>query len=148
MENKKTPRIWIILIAVLLIALAGVFLILRSCAASKTESVPEATAENTAGKQENEITRISGQYEITEMVTGGKTTEADDLALMKEKGLTCMITLEADGSGVLNLFGEERELTWDEHSISASGKKMPFTCSGDQLVLTNGDSSLTFTRIK
>ncbi|MBR3196751.1 MAG: hypothetical protein IKF50_08640 [Clostridia bacterium] len=148
MENKKTSKIWIILIVVLLIALSGVFLVLRSCAASKTERLPEVTAADSAEKQENEITQIPGQYEITEMVTGGKATEAEDLALMKEKGLTCMITLEADGSGVLNLFGEERDLTWDTDTISASGKKMPFVCEGDRLILSDGDSSLTFTRIK
>ena len=78
------------------------------------------------------------------MISEGKETTAEDLSLLKSKGLNCTIVLRADGTGVLDLFGEETNLTWDEKNISTGTKTMPYTRKDDQLTVTDGNSSLTF----
>ena len=77
-------------------------------------------------------------------ISEGKETTAEDLSLLKSKGLNCTIVLRADGTGVLDLFGEETNLTWDEKNISTGTKTMPYTRKDDQLTVTDGNSSLTF----
>lgn len=156
MKNRIKTRIPVILIAML-----ALFLAACSCAkpepeneaaemkseAVEAKSEPSATAEErkkeTAEKQEADIT---GQYEIAAMITEGEETPAEDLALLKGKGLNCTITLESDGTGLLDLFGEETEITWDEGAVSTGDKKMPYTFRDGQLTLEDGNSSLTFSR--
>lgn len=88
----------------------------------------------------------AGTYELTSIVRNGHETPPEDLALLEEKGLKCGITLEKDGSGVLDLFGEHRKVTWDEETITAEEKVRQYTYEDGQLTLTNDDSELTFTR--
>ncbi len=88
----------------------------------------------------------AGTYELTSIVRNGNETPPEDLALLEEKGLKCGIILEADGSGVLDLFGDQQKVTWDAETITADGKVRQYTCQDDQLTLTSDDSQLTFTR--
>ena len=144
------------LIPVILVILLSLSLVDCSCSepAKESESATESgiattaepAAESTAESKEEPKADITGQYEITGMITDGKETTAEDLALMKSKGLNCTITLKADGTGVLDLFGEEKALTWDDSTISTAEKQYLYTCEGDQLTVTDKDSSLTFTR--
>lgn len=126
--NKKKKRIPAILISVLLIV--AVMIVLCSC--RKTE----VSQESVEIKEE--------AFEIMAMISDGEETTAEDLALLKSKGLNCTIVLRSDGTGILNLFGEETNLTWDEKNISTDTKTMPYTRQDDQLVLKDGNSSLTF----
>ena len=89
---------------------------------------------------------LPGSYTLSAMVRDGEETPAEDIALLEEKGLDCSLTLEADGSGTLDLFGEEKELAWDEESITTGEKTYQYTLAEGQLVITDGDSSLTFLR--
>ena len=134
---------------VLLITLLVLLLPACSCAKPETESGSVRTAENaeeskTEMKEKKED--ISGQYEITAMITEGEETPSEDLELLKSRGLNCTIPLKSDGTGVLNLFGEETEMTWNEKTITAAGKERPYTWKNRQLILTDGNSSLTFRR--
>ena len=88
----------------------------------------------------------AGTYELTSIVRNGHETPPEDLALLEEKGLKCGIILEKDGSGVLDLFGEHRKVTWDEETITAEEKVRQYTYEDGQLTLINDDSELTFTR--
>ena len=88
----------------------------------------------------------AGTYELTSIVRNGNETPPEDLALLEEKGLKCGIILEADGSGVLDLFGDQQKVTWDAETITADGKVRQYNCQDDQLTLTSDDSQLTFTR--
>ncbi len=98
------------------------------------------------GKDEpNVLAERAGTYEVTAMITDGKETPAEDLTLLKSKGLDCILTLADDGTGTVDLFGEKNDLIWDEESISAGGKIMSYTYEDRQIVLVNGNSTLTFT---
>ena len=111
--------------------------------AATSEEAGESTEEGSAGYR----AEIAGFYEITAMVTGGKETPAEDLELMKSQGLSCTILLQTNGSGVLNLFGEESAMVWNEETISTSRKRLTYTFTDEKLVLTDGESTLTFTRV-
>lgn len=135
------------LISVMLIALLALLLAACSCTKPETEIEAESTVEESVTEEAEETEAdIAGEYEITAMVSDGKETSSEDLELLKSKGLTCTITLESDGTGVLNLFGEESDMTWDEESISTDEKTMTYTFGDQQLTLIDGTSSLTFSR--
>ena len=130
--EKKKKRIPVIFIAVLVIMAA--MLVLCSC----------RKADSSKGNTEVKTEKTEERYEIIAMISEGKESTAEDLALLKSKGLNCTIVLRPDGTGVLDLFGEKTNLTWDEKNISAGTKTMPYTRKDDQLTLTDGNSSLTF----
>ena len=130
--NEKKKRIPVILAAVLVI-MAAMLLI---CSCKKADSSRESAEIKTEKTEE--------RYEIIAMVSDGEETPAEDLALLKNQGLNCTIILKSDGTGVLDLFGEETKLTWDEKNISTDKKTMPYTRKDDQLTITDGNSSLTF----
>ena len=130
--NDKKKRIPVILAAVLVI-MAAMLLI---CSCKKADSSQDGAEIKTEKTDE--------RYEIIAMVSDGVETSAEDLALLKSKGLNCTIVLKADRTGVLDLFGEETKLTWDEKNISTDKKTMPYTRKDDQLTITDGNSSLTF----
>ena len=130
--EKKKKRIPVIFAAVFVI-MAAMLLI---CSCRKADSSRDGAAIQTEKTEE--------RYEIIAMISEGKETTAEDLSLLKSKGLNCTIVLRADGTGVLDLFGEETNLTWDEKNISTGTKTMPYTRKDDQLTVTDGNSSLTF----
>ena len=156
---KKSKMQVFVLILVALVLVLAIVVAARSMARSRqgnktgdsaytagstqTEAAESKNAKDAQGT-ENIPTEIAGQYEITAMITKGEETPAEDLALLKSKGLDCTIDLHTDGTGVLVLFGEESDVTWDGNSITASGKTLPYSYEDGQLVVTNGDSSLTF----
>lgn len=138
--KKKTMKK---LICVMLEALLILMLGACSCAKPQAEIGPEKVADQIQEKQNADIV---GRYEITAVVTEGKETADEDLALLKDRGLNCTLDLNPDGTGTLDLFGEERDLTWDNETISTAEKTMPYTIQENQLILTDGDSSLTFSQ--
>ncbi len=140
--------------AMVLIAVVVLLLALRSCGRADTDPAAssgygsERITDNTRadGQEKTAKADIAGHYEIVAMISDGKESSAEDLALMKSRGLSCTIVLNADGTGVLDLFGEESVLTWDAEAITAAGKTMPYMCRYGLLTLINGNSSLTFSR--
>ncbi|MBR3362108.1 MAG: hypothetical protein IKG39_12280 [Lachnospiraceae bacterium] len=130
--EKKKKRIPVLFIVVLVIMAA--MLVVCSC----------RKADSSKGSAELKTEKTEERYEIIAMISEGKESTAEDLALLKSKGLSCTIVLRPDGTGVLDLFGEKTNLTWDEKNISAGTKIMPYTRKDDQLTLTDGNSSLTF----
>ena len=142
------------LIPVMLVAVLSLSLVDCSCsepakesgsaAESEIASTPAAAEKTTAESREEPGADIAGTYEIIAMVSEGKETSDEDLALMKSKGLTCTLTLEPGGTGVMDLFGEKTELTWDAEAISTGGKAYSYTFLDGKLTLANGSSYLTF----
>ena len=117
------------MISAVLLGLAA--LVVTGCSCGRSE--PESPA---------------GKYELSAMVTEGKETAPEDIELLKKKGLDCTLTLEADGTGILDLFGEETAVTWDEETVSAGDKTMPYIREDKKITLTDGESSLTFSLVE
>lgn len=98
-----------------------------------------------SGKKESDpLTVRAGEYQMTGMSVLG--SESGDAELLNESGLKCMLVLKEDGSGVLNLFTEESELTWNAETISYEDRQFPYEYKEDTITVFRDDSSLVFTR--
>lgn len=118
------------------IVLAMIFVLSCPACSCSQNSEPAGAAE--AAEE------TAGIYEITSMITDGEETPAEDLELVKSQGLNCIITLNSDGTGVLELFGEKRDITWDEQKIYAGDLNYSYTLKDGELTITDGDSLLKF----
>ena len=78
--------------------------------------------------------------------------DADSIALMKSLGLEVNLTLNEDGSGKLDMFGDESDVSWE--ATSNTEGKMKMNNAETSIKLDNGaltladvdGSSLTFNR--
>ena len=78
--------------------------------------------------------------------------DAESIALMKSLGLDVKLTLSDDGSGKLDMFGEQKNLSWE--ASSNTGGKVRLDNAETAMSLDNGQltladvegSSLTFSR--
>lgn len=86
-----------------------------------------------------------GTYKLTGM-SGEDGVSEDELSAMETLGLTATLTLAPDGTGVLDIFGETTDVTWDESSLTAEGESIGYTLTDGVLVLSDDDLSLTFTK--
>ena len=115
-----------ILLALLMVLMAG-------CGGASERSAPENNA--------------AGLY----LCTGGTDENGDDMTSMLDTlsalGLYFTLELREDGTGVLDLAGDQTELTWSKSSITMEGVKNLYTLDGDTLSLKDGKESLVFTRI-
>ena len=98
-------------------------------------------------REDNTAAERAGKYELTGIVSKGSQTEAEDIKLLNDTGMTCALILNEDGSGTLDLFGEEKALTWNEETITVDGKAYSYTYKDGTLVVIRGDSSLTFSSV-
>lgn len=89
-------------------------------------------------------------------MTSGSDENLDEesIQLMESLGLTVTLTLNEDGTGSLNLFGEATDVTWEaksntEGTITYEGEDAKITLNGDELTLSDDtDASMTFKRIE
>lgn len=84
--------------------------------------------------------------------------DADSLALMKSLGLEVTLTLNEDGTGALDLFGDSTPLSWEassntEGSLTFEGDENDITGDasielkdGELTVVDSANASMTFTR--
>lgn len=90
-----------------------------------------------------------GTWEIVEMEEDGETTEADDLALMKEMGLNITLVLEKDEKATLNIFDETKDGTWKAKdasscSITFDGESVDAVLADGKLTLEQDGARLVF----
>lgn len=78
--------------------------------------------------------------------------DADSIALMDSLGLSVKLTLNDDGTGSLDLFGERMEAKWEassstEGKISLDGSEAKMTLEdGELTILDSSGASMTFKR--
>ena len=87
----------------------------------------------------------AGTYYLTGMVSGGEETKTSDLALMEEAGMVAKLVLNEDGTGTMELFGEESTVTWTDQEVLMDGESAVYTWEEGKIVLSDGEDSLTFT---
>lgn len=86
-----------------------------------------------------------GTYKLTGMVEDGEDM-SDYIPLLESMGMEINLVLNKDGTGYLEMYGEQMELTWDANSITIEGESEPYTVDGDTLTISEDDTSMTFTR--
>lgn len=78
--------------------------------------------------------------------------DADSLELMDSLGLTVILTLNDDGTGTLNLFGDSMDATWEassneEGTIALDDSDASLKLSGGELTIEDSTgASMTFKR--
>ena len=95
-----------------------------------------------------------GNWELTEIQdgSGNATTSSDDVAKLKDMGLTVTLTLAEDGKASLSMFGEEQTGTWKvdkakEATIEIEGLgSQKITVEKDSLTMANSDARLLFVK--
>lgn len=83
----------------------------------------------------------------------GEELDDETIKTMEEWGLNCILILDEDGEGQLDLFGDVEDITWKVKSdgtakISAEGVDFKATLKDGTLTLKDGDDNISFTKSK
>ena len=92
---------------------------------------------------------FAGSWDLVEITQNGEETSSEDIEMLSSLGLDVYLTLNEDGTSELVLFGESMEGTWTAESETAGtiviqGASTAMTIEGENLMLEEEDSSLTF----
>ena len=93
---------------------------------------------------------IVGVYEIVSVEGDGNTLSAEDIEQMKDMDLTMTLDVREDATGVLDVFGEKTEITYDlgDKTMEIDGQKVPFTYKDKQLEIKQDGSVMIFKKTK
>lgn len=95
-------------------------------------------------------TKFLGTWELES--ADDENLDAESVELMKSLGLEVTLTLKDDGTGSLNLFGEETEVEWEATSATEGKISMKDTgnanlkVDGDKLVMSDDSTAMTFAK--
>ena len=139
-------------IIALLLALAMIFA-LAGCGSSadkadssaSTESKKEdgAPASEASGKKDHED--LIGTFKLISMT--GDDTSPEDIEMMESLGIRCLLVLEADGTGSMDMFGEIQDITWDDDYIYSDGRPADYAFRWGELTISDGDNAMTFVKL-
>jgi hypothetical protein len=107
-----------------------------SAAQSGTSSTPAPTAAKDSP---------AGSYKLTGYVENG---EEQDLSALEELGMVFYLVLDEDGTGYMDVVGEQTNLKWDENTFTdEDGAASQYTYENGVLKLSTEDGEMTFTRL-
>lgn len=89
---------------------------------------------------------IAGYYEIIYM--DGDSMNEEDLKVFKDAGLTISLTINEDGTAVLDMLGEKKEMEYDLNKMRMKydGGKMDIALGNDYIRLTEKGETISFGR--
>ena len=94
-----------------------------------------------------------GSWKLSGGEIYGEELDDETIKTMEEWGLNCILILDEDGEGQLDLFGDVEDITWKVKSdgtakISAEGVDFKATLKDGTLTLKDGDDNISFTKSK
>ena len=94
-----------------------------------------------------------GSWKLSGGEIYGEELDDETIETMEEWGLNCILILDEDGEGQLDLFGEVEDVTWKVKSdgtakISAEDVDFKATLKDGTLTLKDGDDKISFTKSK
>lgn len=94
-----------------------------------------------------------GSWKLSGGEIYGEELDDETIKTMEEWGLNCILILDEDGEGQLDLFGDIEDITWKVKSggtakISAEDVDFKATLKDDTLTLRDGDDNISFTKSK
>ena len=94
-----------------------------------------------------------GSWKLSGGEIYGEELDDETIETMEEWGLNCILILDEDGEGQLDLFGDVEDITWKVKSdgtakISAEGVDFKATLKDGTLTLKDGDDNISFTKSK
>ena len=87
-----------------------------------------------------------GKYTLSGMEEDGQATSQEDLDLLSSLGLTVTVEVKEDGTGMIDLFGEQLEFTWDDTYITIDDQQQTYEFDGTTLSMENEGTKMTFTK--
>lgn len=91
-----------------------------------------------------DVSTMAGKYKLVEMTAEGESYGEEELTALEAFGMTITLELREDGTGVMDIYGEQSELTYDSQNITVDGEKTPFTKSGDKITFEQDDTKMVF----
>ncbi len=94
-----------------------------------------------------------GSWKLSGGEIYGEKLDDETIKTMEEWGLNCILILDEDGEGQLDLFGDVEDITWKVKSdgtakISAEDVTFKATLKDGTLTLKDGDDNISFTKSK
>ena len=92
----------------------------------------------------------AGAYRLIGMTVGAEEDSLNEetLAMMESLGLTVRLYLNADGTGVLDMYGEQMDLTWGDSAITMQGEAADYDYADGRLtVYIEGTEFMSFEKI-
>ena len=110
------------------------------------ELPPETGGEENDDKPTH--TERAGYYVLSGGKESGTEIDADTIALMELLDLHAFAVLEPEGTGFINLYGEEHDIGWTDEVIYVAGQgSVPYTYDNDSFVMGIDESNyIIFTR--
>lgn len=123
----------------------------ESIAESSAESITEESSrESSEEESSKEISipvtnkKIAGFYNLTEYTENGETVL--DLKSHNDRGLFATATINEDGTGEFDKFGDILTLQWNDKYIIFGSEKAEYELDKDMLILFDGDMEMVFER--
>lgn len=91
---------------------------------------------------------VVGTYRLVSFKAGDQEITEELIALMESAGKTATLTVNEDGSALMDLFGETMELTFDFAAGTAGvdGDVLNYTLDGDLLTMGDEETTLVFSK--
>lgn len=88
----------------------------------------------------------AGTYTLTAMTENGEPLSQEDLDMLSSLGLSVSLIMNEDGTGSIQLFGEEKAFTWKGTTLTMDGVDQEFEFDGTTIIIKDEGSELTFTK--
>lgn len=89
---------------------------------------------------------MPGTYTLYSMKSDGETIDWDDLRYMGYQGMKATVELNEDGTGRIDIFGEEHDLTWDDSGIQIEDENLAYSLSDHVLTFDFYESEMNFVK--
>ena len=93
------------------------------------------------------IKKLAGKYNLVGMSDEEQDYTQEDLDMLKRFEVTVSLELREDGTGIIDLFGDKMELTFDNKNMTYEDEPVPYTVEDGKIVLVNEDAKLTFEKV-
>ena len=90
--------------------------------------------------------RAAGEYVLKTMTMDGQEMKMEDLSALGVSADSFKLVLNEDGTGLLEVMGQEQKLTWNDKSLTAEGESIDYTLSGNELTMEQDGNTMVFVR--
>ncbi len=135
-KNSKLIKRGIIVTILVIIAIIVYMIVL-----SKNGIIIQNNDEN------NNTMNIAGKYKIIEMISNGENMN-NQIEQMNNLGMYFTLELKDDGTGIINILGEEESLTYNDKTMIFDGDEQSYVIDEEgNIVLENDETKLVFSKM-
>lgn len=89
---------------------------------------------------------MAGSYKLTEMIDAGEAVNEEDISAMEQLGMYAMLIIKDDGNAVLNLFGMEMQLQYNDGYFmdKETDQNLDYTFENDTITISQEGEVMKF----